>query len=188
MRRLKHVPLAIGLFLFASLAAGADRTRAVRLPPPHKSLVVEQEYRIPATPDSAWLESIAVAMGPSSGIVLWTQDGPRVGEATIRIVRLATDGRPLDTAGALLIENGHYQRHVAIDAFKDQFVAAWCDVAADKKQIVAIRLDASGHALDSVPIVVADSIGNSEPEVGVTCGNAGCLVTWAGDGSYGKLP
>ena len=139
MCRVKHLPLVIGLFVLVPLAEGADRTRAVRLPSPHKSLVVQQEYRIPAMPDSPWLESIAVAMGPSSGIVLWTEDGPKVGEATIRIVRLGTDGHPLDTAGALLLENGHYQRHVAIDAFKDQFVAAWCDVAADKKQILGWR-------------------------------------------------
>src|SRR5439155_21663700 len=63
MRRVKQLPLVIGLLVLAPLAEGADRTRAVRLPSPHKSLVVEQEYRIPATPDSPWLESIAVAMG-----------------------------------------------------------------------------------------------------------------------------
>ena len=186
---MKRIPRAIVMFLlFPLAAAGAERSRAVRFPPVQGHVAVGQEYRIAATPDSPWLESVAVAVGPSSGIVLWTEGGPKTGEATIRLARLAGDGHPLDGAGTLLLENGHYQRHVAIDAFKDQFVAAWCDVAGDTKQIVALRLDASGRALDSVPIVVADSVGNSEPEVGVTCGNAGCLVTWAGDGSYGKLP
>jgi len=182
---MKPAIAAILMLTLAPLAAAAgDRGRAVRPAPARGSIVVGQEYRIPATPDSPWLESVAVAVGPSSGIVLWTEGGSK---ATIRFARLATDGHPLDAAGRLLLENGHYQRHVAIDAFKDQFVAAWCDVTAEKKQIVAIRLDGSGRALDSVPVVVADSIGNSEPEVGVTCSNAGCLVTWGGDGSYGKF-
>lgn len=174
---------AIVLVLFVPLAAlGAERSRAVRFPPMQGHPAVGPEARIAATPDSPWLESVAVAMGPSSGIVLWTEG------AAIRFARLAGDGHPLDGAGALLLKNGHDQRHVAVDAFKDQFVAAWCDIASDKKQIVAVHVNAGGRVLDPAPIVVADGIGSSEPEVGVTCGDAGCLVTWAGDGRYGNLP
>jgi hypothetical protein len=155
---------------------------------PHTSVAVGQEYRIPAKPDSAWLETIAVAMGSSSGIVLWTEDGPKAGEATIRFARLGSDGHPLDAAGALLLENGHNQRHIAVDAYGDQFVAAWCDVTVDTKNIVAIRLDRSGHAFDAIPTVIAENIGNSEPEVGVTCNDGGCVVTWSDNGGYGSLP
>jgi hypothetical protein len=111
--------------------------------------------------------------------------GPGDQESTIRFARLAADGHPIDAAGRPLFENGHYQRHVAIDALHGQsivqFVVAWCDITAGRKQIVALRLDAGGRALDSVPIVIADDVGNSEPEVGVICGDAHCLVTWGGD-------
>src|SRR5262249_4195021 len=184
---MKQITAAIVMILAPLAAAGSDRGRPVRFPPSQASLSVGQEYRIPAWPDSPWLESVAVAMGPSSGIVLWTESGPKAGEATVRFARLAPDGQPLDAAGRLLLENGHYQRHVAIDAFKDQFVAAWCDVTSEKKQIVAVRLDGSGRALDSAPLVVADSVGSTEPDVGVTCSNAGCLVTWGGDGTYARF-
>lgn len=185
MRVGKHITAALILFLVASLVSAADRSRAVRPALPRTTLAVGQEYRIPATPDSPWLESVAVAIGPSSGIVLWTEDGPGTGEAIIRFARLATDGRPRDNAGRPLFENGHVQAHVAIDAFKDHFVAAWCDIAGGNTQILATLLDSEGRA--SVPVIVADNIGSYAPDVNVTCNNAGCLVSWAGSGSYGQL-
>ena len=176
---------AIIIIMWTPVAiAGGGRQRAVRRT---AALVVGTEYRIPAKPDSPWLESVAVAAGASSGIVVWTESGPRDQESTVRFARLAADGHPIDAAGRPLFENGHYQRHVAIDAFNDQFVVAWCDITAQKNQIVALRLDAGGRALDSVPLVIADNVGNSEPEVGVTCGNADCLVTWGGDVRDGAL-
>ncbi|HEX3578464.1 MAG TPA: hypothetical protein VHY33_07860, partial [Thermoanaerobaculia bacterium] len=185
---MRPIAIAAVLFVLAPIAAaGSARNRAVGTVPSHGTIAVGPEYRIPANPDSPWLESVAVAAGPTSGIVVWTEDGPKSGEATIRFARLASDGHPLDAAGRLLIENGHYQRHVAIDAFGDQFVAAWCDVSDTTKKIVAMRLDASGRAIDAVPVVVADVASTSEPQVNVTCSNAGCFVTWGGNGSYGSF-
>lgn len=160
------------------LIADSGRQRAVGR---RAALVVGPESRIPAKPDSPWLESVAVAAGTSSGIVVWTESGPRDQESTVRFARLAADGHPIDPAGRPLFENGHYQRHVAIDAFNDQFLVSWCDITAGKKQIVALRLDAAGNALDAAPLVIADDVGTSEPEVGVTCGKTDCLVTWGGD-------
>ncbi len=122
-----------------------------------------------------------MAAGTSSGLVVWTETGPRDQESTVRFARLGADGHPIDTAGRPLLENGHYQRHVAIDALNDLFVVAWCDITSAKKQVVALRVDASGHALDLLPLVIADVAGSSEPELGVTCGKADCLVTWGGD-------
>jgi hypothetical protein len=125
---------------------------------------------------------VAVAAGQSAAIVVWTESGPKDQESTVRFARLAADGHPLDTAGQPLFENGHYQRHVAIDAFNNQFLVSWCDITTAKKQIVALRLDAAGRALDASPLVIADDVGESEPEIGVTCGTTDCLVTWGGDG------
>jgi hypothetical protein len=170
--------IAILLILCAPVAiAGSGRQRAVRTP----ALVVGTEYRIPAKPDNPWLESVAVASGASGGLVVWTESGPRNGESTVRFARIAADGHPIDATGQPLFENGHYQRHVAIDALNDQFLVTWCDITPAKNQIVALRLDAAGRALDSAPFVIADNVGTREPAVGVTCRNADCLVTWGGD-------
>jgi|GEM_PF-1195757 len=179
-RRLTGSVVAVFLIiLWVPVAiAGAGRQRAFRGGP---ALVVGTEYRIPSKPDNPWLESVAVASGSSGGLVVWTESGPRDRESTVRFARLAADGHPIDAAGQPLFENGHYQRHVAIDALNDQFVVTWCDITPEKNQIVALRLDAAGRALDSVPLVIADNVGSSEPAVGVTCGNADCLVTWGGD-------
>ena len=187
MRASRQVTAAIVIFFLASLTAAADRRRAVGLQPSHSVIAVGQEYRVAATPDSPWLESVAVAVGPSSGIVLWTEDGPKAGEASIRFARIAADGRPIDTTGKPLLETGHYQRHVAIDAFRDLFVAASCDTTAGKQQIVAILLDANGHTMTPAPAIVADNIATVQPIVGVTCADAGCLVSWGGNGSDGQV-
>jgi hypothetical protein len=118
-------------------------------------------------------------------MVVWTEIGPGGQGSTVRYARLGTDGHPIDTTGRPLLDNGydkgHDQRHVAIDAFNDRFVVAWCDIAAGRNQIVTLRLDAGGHALDSVPLAVSGNLGNKQPEVGVTCGISDCLVTWGGD-------
>src|SRR5207302_6310290 len=97
-------------------AAGAERSRAVRFPPVQRHVAVGQEYRIAAMPDSPWLESVAVAVGPSSGIVLRTEGGPKP-PCAARRRRTSTRRRP-----RAALRERHYQRHVAIDAFKDQFV------------------------------------------------------------------
>src|SRR5438477_5489796 len=109
-------PILISLCAPVAIAAGG-RQRAVRGTP---ALVVGTEYRIPSKPDNPWLESVAVASGSSGGLVVWTESGPRDRESTVRFARLAADGHPIDATGQPLFENGHYQRHVAIDALNDQ--------------------------------------------------------------------
>jgi len=178
MRISKQITAAIIIFFLASLSVAAERGRAVH---PRSGIFVGQEYRIPAAPDSPWLESVAVAIGPSSGVVLWTE------QSSIRYARIAADGHPIDTAGKLLLNTGHPQQHVAIDAFKDQFIAAWGEVSAGKQQIVLALLDTDGHSIFRAPAVIADNIGTSQPIVGVTCMDAGCLVSWGGNGNDGSV-
>ena len=139
--RLQQAAALLIVLALVPMALSA-RTRSIRKAPALGSLVVGAEYRIPAHPDSPWLESVAAAAGSSSGMVVWTESGPGDQESTVRFARLGTDGHPIDPTGRPLLENGHYQRHVAIDAFNDRFVVAWCDIA-DKNQIVALRLDAA---------------------------------------------
>jgi hypothetical protein len=187
VRPLQAAAMMIVIALAPVVLAGGTRARAFRKTPAPGTLVVGAEYRIPAHPDSPWLESVAAAAGASSGMVVWTESGPGDQESTLRFARLGTDGHPIDTSGRPLLENGHDQRHVAIDAINDRFVVAWCDITSDKNQIVALRLDAGGQGLDRAPLVIAGNLGNNEPEVGVTCGNTDCLVTWGGDGRNGAF-
>ena len=175
MRGLKPVSAVIIILFVASFAAAADRGRAVR--PVHSGILVGPESRITASPDSPWLESVAVAVGPSSGIVLWTQ------QSSILFARIAADGHPLDNGGRQLVKTANSQQHVAIDAFRNYFVAAWCEAVGSKLQIVAILLDGDGRTLSAQPFVVADSVTTPQPVVDVTCMDAGCLIAWGGNSS-----